>query len=326
MATEPKSEEKGAAPGGRGVRGPSYPAIDLKTAVERARQFWDHEKRSAAPIAAAAKHWGYSESSSSVRVLVAALLYYGLLEDAGSGEGRTVKLSGRGLDIVLDEQPGFPMRTRALREALRAPKINQEVLSKWPPHELPSNPTLRYFLLREKGFNDGAVDGYIETLRASVKFAGLDVEGNMSGGGDESQYKKPPKDEPEIGDLVQWEVGGVLRLESPRRVRAKQEHEGSWWIFVEDSETGIPMDEVSVIERIEAKPPAVKQPPVLAVPQVTVQQSPGLAVTAQEREWLRGPLSKDVGYRLIVSGELGSKEISKLIKLLEAQKLVLDED
>lgn len=45
-----------------------------------------------------------------------------------------------------------------------------------------------------------------------------------------------------------------------------------------------------------------------------------------EREWLRGPLSKDATYRLIVTGDLGPKEIGKLIKMLEAQKEILSDD
>jgi hypothetical protein len=45
-----------------------------------------------------------------------------------------------------------------------------------------------------------------------------------------------------------------------------------------------------------------------------------------EREWLRGFLSKTTAYRLIISGDMGSREIAKLIKLLEAQKAVLDDD
>ena len=47
---------------------------------------------------------------------------------------------------------------------------------------------------------------------------------------------------------------------------------------------------------------------------------------ASEREWLRGSLSKEARYRLIVSGELGPKEIGKLIKLLQAQQAVLSDD
>lgn len=45
-----------------------------------------------------------------------------------------------------------------------------------------------------------------------------------------------------------------------------------------------------------------------------------------EREWLRGPLSREVSYRLFVSGDVGPKEIGKLIKLLQAQKDVLDDE
>ncbi|MGV3578549.1 hypothetical protein [Brevundimonas sp.] len=45
-----------------------------------------------------------------------------------------------------------------------------------------------------------------------------------------------------------------------------------------------------------------------------------------EREWLRGDLSREVSYRLFIQGEIGPKEIGKLIKLLQAQKDVLDDD
>lgn len=41
---------------------------------------------------------------------------------------------------------------------------------------------------------------------------------------------------------------------------------------------------------------------------------------------MRGRLSKETDFRLLVTGDIGSKEIARLIKLLEAQKLVLDED
>lgn len=55
---------------------------------------------------------------------------------------------------------------------------------------------------------------------------------------------------------------------------------------------------------------------------VTVPQ----AVASGEREWIRGPLARDVSYRLIVSGDLGPRELGKLIKVLEAQKAILEDD
>jgi hypothetical protein len=43
---------------------------------------------------------------------------------------------------------------------------------------------------------------------------------------------------------------------------------------------------------------------------------------SREREWLRGSLSKEASYR----GDLGPKEIGKLIKLLKAQQAVRSDD
>ncbi|MNY66048.1 hypothetical protein D3C86_2034150 [compost metagenome] len=45
-----------------------------------------------------------------------------------------------------------------------------------------------------------------------------------------------------------------------------------------------------------------------------------------EVEASRGKLGDGVTYRLIVTGEMRSKQIGKLIKLLEAQKSVLDDE
>jgi hypothetical protein len=84
-------------------------------------------------------------------------------------------------------------------------------------------------------------------------------------------------------------------------------------------ETGIPMEELA-LERSSGAPLTVMQPKAFPKSEVSA--------TAGEREWLRGDLSKakGIGYRLIVSGDVGPKEIGKLIKLLEAQKLVLDDE
>lgn len=51
-----------------------------------------------------------------------------------------------------------------------------------------------------------------------------------------------------------------------------------------------------------------------------------VAAAAGETEWMRSPLGRDKAVRLLVTGKMGSKDIGKLIKLLEAQKAVLDDD
>lgn len=45
-----------------------------------------------------------------------------------------------------------------------------------------------------------------------------------------------------------------------------------------------------------------------------------------EVEWMRNPLSTETYVRLLVTGEMGPKEIANLIKLLEAQKSVLEDN
>jgi hypothetical protein len=85
------------------------------------------------------------------------------------------------------------------------------------------------------------------------------------------------------------------------------------------------MDDV-IVEQKGAGAKLSIPPPILpftSAPSV----SGAVRTEPNEREWLRGPLSRDVSYRLVVSGELGPKEIGKLIKLLKAQQAVLtDED
>lgn len=54
--------------------------------------------------------------------------------------------------------------------------------------------------------------------------------------------------------------------------------------------------------------------------------APNVPLQNDEREWLRGALSRGTNYRLVVSGEIGPKQIGKLIKLLQAQQAVLEDD
>lgn len=53
---------------------------------------------------------------------------------------------------------------------------------------------------------------------------------------------------------------------------------------------------------------------------------PTVRLEAGESEWMRNPLGRGKAVRVLVTGSMGSKEIGKLIKLLEAQKAVLDDD
>jgi hypothetical protein len=67
---------------------------------------------------------------------------------------------------------------------------------------------------------------------------------------------------------VQVEIGGALQFEKPKRVRAVQEHEGKAWVFVDEHEAGVPMEQVTVIEG-GAGSPKPSDPPRLALKTTT---------------------------------------------------------
>lgn len=178
-------------------RSPSFPSIDLKAAIERARIFYQHEKRLPANVAVAAKHWGYSPQSSGGRLVLAALLSFGLMEDKGSGKQRQVKLTDLALRILLDERPGSAERREALQRAAFMPKIHSELFAKWN-ESLPSDPNLRHYLLIEKKFNENSVEDFIKELRSTADFAGIYAASPLESDSleereDELQAEEPPQ-------------------------------------------------------------------------------------------------------------------------------------
>src|SRR5690606_15784398 len=95
-------------------RSPRHPAFDLKMAVDRARelyeQVWDHS----VPVQTAKSIWGFSSTSSSGIRCIAALIHFGLLQQAGSSDDRSVRLTDRARDILIDEADNNREREAAL--------------------------------------------------------------------------------------------------------------------------------------------------------------------------------------------------------------------
>lgn len=160
-------------------RSPSYPAINLREAIDKAQAIYSAEGRHAAPIPTIAQHLGYSASSGTAAVVVSALRKFGLLEYEGTGKERSGRLTDLAFRIVLDERRESPERQSAIREAALRPSIHEVLLDEYGAH-LPSDATLRFKLLRELGFTESAVDDFIEEFRQTLAFAGLDAESSDS--------------------------------------------------------------------------------------------------------------------------------------------------
>ena len=156
------------------TRSPSYPYLDLAAALEKAAVLWRAEGRHAVPVSLAMQHWGYKEESSTGYSCVAALKKFGLVDHEGMGETRQVRLSGLALGILLDKDPGSADRRDALRRAALGPRIHAELWERYGA-ELPSDQSLKRFLIVDRAFNEAAVDELLEEYKQTMTFAGLGV-------------------------------------------------------------------------------------------------------------------------------------------------------
>ncbi len=175
------------------MRSPSYPAIDLETAIARARDLYGKENMNSAARDVILSHWGYTKGSSNGLVILAALIKYGLLADEGSGDKRKARLTELARKIILDDRPNSPERDAAIREAALNPTIHKEF---WSTYKglLPSDDNLRYELRVNRKFTESAIANFIQELRSTWAFTKLAEYGSMS---EEGKDKTSPESEVE---------------------------------------------------------------------------------------------------------------------------------
>jgi len=153
-------------------RSPSYPAISLREAIDRARQLFREERRSAAPVNDILRIWGYKPGSGSGLVTLAALLKFGLIEDEGTGSERRAKLTDAGFELATEDPEMFGTACAPLIEAAAMrPTIHRELWEKYEG-DLPDDAALRRQLIRA-GFTEQAADVFIAQFRDTLAFAGL---------------------------------------------------------------------------------------------------------------------------------------------------------
>ncbi len=180
-------------------RSPSYPAIDLQTALGRAQTLYEHERRNAAPVDTILQHWGYRPKSGLGLVTLAALKKFGLLIDQGQGAARTARLSDLALKIILAPE-GSPDRQGGIQEAAVKPAIHHEVFDRFG-FEPFSDANLKYFLRFDRKFTDNGADEFIDEYRSTMAFGGLTESANLSTNGEDSEIHEP----------LQSAGGGVVR-------------------------------------------------------------------------------------------------------------------
>ena len=297
------------------IRSPSYPALSLRKAVDAVGKIYEVYRTSPVDREAAAKLMGYSSLSGPASSAVGALRGFGLMMLAGKGTSVVTERAQAILYPENDEE-----RLENLISAANAPPIFREIRKTFEEHDVPPREGVSR-LLNRKGLNAKGVKVATRTFIETAEFIREEkqkVSDSASITPNEETVLGISASDPTgqeaidvgVGDYVQWESQGALRFSEPRRVR--QVAEDGDWVFVDGSETGIPMSEL-----ILEKAPAPKViPPTLPLP----------SAEATEFEWMRNRVGKNTGVRVMVSGDMGPREIQRLIRFLQTQHDFLVED
>jgi len=264
-------------------RSPGFPFISLGKALERAEVIRVAEggrPKHFSPWDSIAKAWGVGPKTGPMKQTMAALGYFGLFEFEGAGEERSARLTDTALKILLDKQPISSERDALIQQVALIPAAHKDLREKWPG-ELPSDPTVETFLVRDKGFSEDGAKALIAEYKDTLSFAKIGKPAILPPTGKlENEHILSVQ----VGDLVQVDINGVLQV--PTRARAIREREGQNWVFVEGSQTGIPMEQVTVIERgASAK---ASQPPTLPLE------------TLPSEEWREERLLDDTGEEIFI--------------------------
>jgi hypothetical protein len=190
-ATDKKAIAK-ADGGKKRHRSPNYPAIGLRSAVEKVTALYRQDGKPGAPLEAALKHFGYSSGHGQAMGVVSAIKKFGLIEDRN---GRIVPTP---LAVNIIEFDDTHARHReALREAALKPEIYAGLVEQYREHgRLPSDDSLRPELVTDMAFNPKAVNGFLSDFRDTLNYAGL-LDGNtlkLSGVSEEEGEEREDED------------------------------------------------------------------------------------------------------------------------------------
>ena len=169
MTTSPTPPETSSA---KKTRGPAVPTINLEKSLVLMRKIWEQEKRNAAPVPSILTHWGYKQKSSGGFVAIASLKRFALLDEQGSNEKRTLKLSSLALDLLKNESTDLIEYQRLLKTAALNPKFHRDMWSKYGT-EMPSDQTIESYLVFDKHFSELTAKQFIREYKDTIAFAKL---------------------------------------------------------------------------------------------------------------------------------------------------------
>lgn len=295
------------------IKSPKYPNFPLGSAIEHIRKVYNADRTAALPREVIARHLGYSGLSGASDATIATIGQYGFLDRTGKGE---MKVSQLAVDIIVPESE--TQRQTAINRAALNPPLFSDIWNHFS-QRVPSAEALRTYLLRRE-FHDRAIDPVMRSFEPTMAMMKQPNE-TASGGPDKQEDRGSTSPRPgigeraSVGDYVQWETQGALRFDEPKRVRWVSE-DGNW-LAVDGSDTGIPMSEVNVEQRPATVPKAPPGEPAVN----NDKHEPGFS------EWFRVKVGPDKLVTINYKGleEIGPREIEKMISILQAQKIALED-
>lgn len=227
-------------------RSPSYPSFAVAKALENVAALYSQEKEYAAPFASALQAFGYSAKSSGGRQALATMKYYGLIDVAGEGDGRRIKVSEVALKILRDPREDQTEKRKLIRSVALTPAAHQALLGEYPLG-LASDGTVLHFLY-EQGFNEAAARELLDEYKETASTIGLyepsnevDKDGKIS---DSLSDKMPPKIK--VGDRVQVTIAGVDQF-ADGAVVLGFDGDGAW-VYTDQAKSAAKLEEVKLLE------------------------------------------------------------------------------
>jgi hypothetical protein len=154
-----------AAKGSKQTRSPRYPIIAIDEALNKVKAIYAKDRRALTTFAAILEHMGYKvkekQGGRSARI-VASLRQYGLLE----GRANKYQVSDTAFRI-LELPDDSPERLQLIKEAGLSPPMVSKVLAHYHG-ELPSDTTLRSYLVLEEKFNRDSAEEFVKVLRRTI--------------------------------------------------------------------------------------------------------------------------------------------------------------
>ena len=243
-------------------RSPNFPFIPLGKALERIKAMEEKHKQFPTAPETLAGTWSLTPKSSSFLQTISAVKAFGLLEDSGRGAERRLKVSDLARRILVDAREG--PRDQAIREAATKPKLLREFYAEWGS-DRPHDDHCMSVLQLDHKFRQDSAENFLRVFDETFRFAPIgDVDKIADKGEDANTKENGQSEEPavEVGQYVQWESQGQLQFPSPRRItRIEHDDDHGWYVWVEGSASGIPMNEVVAAQPGE-KVKAQSGPPV----------------------------------------------------------------